>query len=162
MFMVVIFIFFFSSRRRHTRCALVTGVQTCALPICWIHEVKYDGYRALLAVGGGKAKVFTRTGLDWSDKFALIAEAAAALPLSNALIDGEIVAFKDGRPDFSTLKDAISNGGDMTLFVIALLSLGGESLETLPNVQRRGRLRAVLDGAGPRLQFAEQHGRAHV
>src|SRR3546814_17812769 len=29
------FVFFFSSRRRHTRCALVTGVQTCALPI-WI------------------------------------------------------------------------------------------------------------------------------
>src|SRR3546814_4150338 len=28
------FYFFFSSRRRHTRCALVTGVQTCALPIC--------------------------------------------------------------------------------------------------------------------------------
>src|SRR3546814_7094044 len=27
--------FFFSSRRRHTRCALVTGVQTCALPICF-------------------------------------------------------------------------------------------------------------------------------
>src|SRR3546814_2224556 len=26
-------VFFFSSRRRHTRCALVTGVQTCALPI---------------------------------------------------------------------------------------------------------------------------------
>src|SRR3546814_8655743 len=31
--MFVLFIFFFSSRRRHTRCALVTGVQTCALPI---------------------------------------------------------------------------------------------------------------------------------
>src|SRR3546814_2507002 len=30
---VCVFIFFFSSRRRHTRCALVTGVQTCALPI---------------------------------------------------------------------------------------------------------------------------------
>src|SRR3546814_2395570 len=29
--------FFFSSRRRHTRCALVTGVQTCALPICKSH-----------------------------------------------------------------------------------------------------------------------------
>src|SRR3546814_10335105 len=29
----VFFAFFFSSRRRHTRCALVTGVQTCALPI---------------------------------------------------------------------------------------------------------------------------------
>src|SRR3546814_5775539 len=30
---VLFFVFFFSSRRRHTRCALVTGVQTCALPI---------------------------------------------------------------------------------------------------------------------------------
>src|SRR3546814_3658603 len=29
--------FVFSSRRRHTRCALVTGVQTCALPIYWYH-----------------------------------------------------------------------------------------------------------------------------
>src|SRR3546814_5587376 len=31
--MLLFFLFFFSSRRRHTRCALVTGVQTCALPI---------------------------------------------------------------------------------------------------------------------------------
>src|SRR3546814_7976641 len=33
--LVCLCLFFFSSRRRHTRCALVTGVQTCALPICW-------------------------------------------------------------------------------------------------------------------------------
>src|SRR3546814_6373012 len=33
---VILFVFFFSSRRRHTRCALVTGVQTCALPISLI------------------------------------------------------------------------------------------------------------------------------
>src|SRR3546814_4839171 len=33
-FIYSLFVFFFSSRRRHTRCALVTGVQTCALPIC--------------------------------------------------------------------------------------------------------------------------------
>src|SRR3546814_15580334 len=32
-YLIVLFCFFFSSRRRHTRCALVTGVQTCALPI---------------------------------------------------------------------------------------------------------------------------------
>src|SRR3546814_9125418 len=34
MFVMFFALFFFSSRRRHTRCALVTGVQTCALPIC--------------------------------------------------------------------------------------------------------------------------------
>src|SRR3546814_3407418 len=34
----VLFFLFFSSRRRHTRCALVTGVQTCALPICCLES----------------------------------------------------------------------------------------------------------------------------
>src|SRR3546814_1316701 len=40
--------FFFSSRRRHTRCALVTGVQTCALPISRMHlmHVRADFVRA--------------------------------------------------------------------------------------------------------------------
>src|SRR3546814_5794947 len=35
-------IFFFSSRRRHTRCALVTGVQTCALPISYYNPSAVD------------------------------------------------------------------------------------------------------------------------
>lgn len=121
----------------------------------WIHEVKYDGYRALVAIGGGKAKVFTRNGLDWTDKFSRLAEAAASLPVSSALIDGEIVAFKDGRPDFSTLKDAISNSGEMTLFAFDLLALDGEDLTKLPNVQRKERLRPLLDGADEHLQFAD-------
>src|SRR3546814_7691549 len=37
--------FFFSSRRRHTRCALVTGVQTCALPIYNVPVPGFDGAR---------------------------------------------------------------------------------------------------------------------
>src|SRR3546814_1468875 len=41
--------FFFSSRRRHTRCALVTGVQTCALPILW------RSHGALVDAGGQSA-----------------------------------------------------------------------------------------------------------
>src|SRR3546814_3077165 len=40
-------VFFFSSRRRHTRCALVTGVQTCALPI--LLDLKRRGLIATLA-----------------------------------------------------------------------------------------------------------------
>src|SRR3546814_5856550 len=38
MMLYTFFSFFFSSRRRHTRCALVTGVQTCALPICMFYD----------------------------------------------------------------------------------------------------------------------------
>src|SRR3546814_2605123 len=39
MYVCLGFLFFFSSRRRHTRCALVTGVQTCALPISTVHRL---------------------------------------------------------------------------------------------------------------------------
>src|SRR3546814_1549293 len=38
----VFIVFFFSSRRRHTRCALVTGVQTCALPICRLTSASHS------------------------------------------------------------------------------------------------------------------------
>src|SRR3546814_1286225 len=40
---VISVVFFFSSRRRHTRCALVTGVQTCALPICALAALESCG-----------------------------------------------------------------------------------------------------------------------
>ncbi|KTT73860.1 DNA ligase D [Sphingomonas endophytica] len=133
-------------------CTLVDHVPTGS---DWLHEVKYDGYRALVAVGGGTAKVFTRSGLDWTDKFPGIAEAAAALPATSALVDGEIVAFKDGRPDFSTLKDAIGAGGDMTLFAFDLLEVDGEDLRALPNVTRKERLRALVGAGEERLRFAE-------
>src|SRR3546814_9009911 len=42
--------FFFSIRRRHTRCALVTGVQTCALPICASEQKPSDEVAAILAI----------------------------------------------------------------------------------------------------------------
>src|SRR3546814_18324089 len=42
----VVYCFFFSSRRRHTRCALVTGVQTCALPISRREVVRADQHSA--------------------------------------------------------------------------------------------------------------------
>src|SRR3546814_6775094 len=45
--------FFFSSRRRHTRCALVTGVQTCALPIC----IGIDGDHITILNQGDRATV---------------------------------------------------------------------------------------------------------
>nr|WP_234836008.1 hypothetical protein [Sinorhizobium meliloti] len=32
----------------------------------WLHEIKFDGYRAQLHINGGKATVYSRTGLDWT------------------------------------------------------------------------------------------------
>src|SRR3546814_18339886 len=49
------FCFFFSSRRRHTRCALVTGVQTCALPISKVTNVRQIATLMVVAGLGGCA-----------------------------------------------------------------------------------------------------------
>jgi bifunctional non-homologous end joining protein LigD len=133
-------------------CTLVDAVPTGS---AWLHEVKYDGYRALVAIANGTASVFTRTGLDWTDKFAGIAAAAATLPVRSALIDGEIVAYKNGHPDFSTLKDAISSGGDMTLFAFDLLELDGEDLTGLSNLDRKARLEPLIPGNDDRLRYSD-------
>lgn len=134
---------------------LATLVDTVPAGSQWLHEVKYDGYRALLSVGGQGAKIYTRTGLDWTDRFPGIAEAAASLP-GSALIDGEIVAFKDGKPDFSSLQEALSKGGEeLTLFAFDLLEVEGEDLTKLPQLARKERLRALVEGADARIQFSE-------
>src|SRR5580692_2727899 len=71
----------------------------------WRHEVKWDGYRVCVVIDAGKAKVRTRRGHDWSDKFKPIAAAAAALPCHNAIIDGEAVVLDArGRASFSALR----------------------------------------------------------
>src|SRR3546814_1694475 len=49
----ILYIFFFSSRRRHTRCALVTGVQTCALPI-WVPVLAKGGIKPCAPGRGGQ------------------------------------------------------------------------------------------------------------
>src|SRR3546814_7103530 len=57
--MMHVFVFFFSSRRRHTRCALVTGVQTCALPISKLGRIIQEQGRPQLksfADGWGPVK----------------------------------------------------------------------------------------------------------
>src|SRR3546814_6516230 len=54
--MSLVFVFFFSSRRRHTRGALVTGVQTCALPILSIHTVAAGG-GSILHFDGARLRV---------------------------------------------------------------------------------------------------------
>src|SRR3546814_2544721 len=78
--------FFFSSRRRHTRCALVTGVQTCALPIFLKNHYEWlDRFDKLVLLFDGD-----ETGREWSRK------AAAVLPPGKVHI-GEIQGHKDAR-----------------------------------------------------------------
>jgi bifunctional non-homologous end joining protein LigD len=75
----------------------------------WLHEIKYDGYRLVAFIAGGKARLVTRGGLDWTEKFPALAERLAKLPVKSAILDGELVALRpDGITNFADLQDAIS------------------------------------------------------
>ncbi|MBB4858070.1 bifunctional non-homologous end joining protein LigD [Novosphingobium chloroacetimidivorans] len=129
----------------------------------WMHEIKFDGYRALIAAAGEQVSVYTRNGHDWSEKFTPLVRAIARLDLPPCLIDGEIIAYgKDGNPDFSSLQAVLKRGhGSQTdkdllqLFTFDLLELNGEDLTSLPNIERKERLEALLAKAQPPIHVAD-------
>jgi bifunctional non-homologous end joining protein LigD len=61
----------------------------------WVHEIKFDGYRIQAQLDRGKVKLFTRKGLDWTEKFPTIAAAISKLRAKSAVFDGELVT-EDG------------------------------------------------------------------
>ena len=127
----------------------------------WLHEIKFDGYRALVAVAGTEVRVYTRKGLDWTDKFGPLVQAVTALDLPPALIDGEITApGKDGNPSFSALQAELKRGhgsqkSHMDFHAFDLLSLNGEDLKALPQIERKERLEALLAQAEPPIRVAD-------
>src|SRR5712675_2737428 len=67
----------------------------------WIYEIKTDGYRAQVHIRDGKVTVWSRSGYDWTQQFAAIAESAKKLKVREAIIDGEATVIgAAGLPDF--------------------------------------------------------------
>jgi bifunctional non-homologous end joining protein LigD len=122
----------------------------------WVHEIKFDGYRAQLHVHDGAARLLTRSGKDWTVKFPAIAKAGGSLP--DVILDGEIVALDEhGAPDFAALQAALSEKrtDDLVFFAFDLLFDRGEDLRPLPLIDRKRRLEGLLDGAAPVLRYVE-------
>jgi bifunctional non-homologous end joining protein LigD len=146
-------------------CPLQLATLVDAVPVGndWFHEIKYDGYRAEIAAAGGAVRVYTRNGLDWTDKFAPLVRHIAALDLPPCLIDGEIVAYgQDGNPDFSSLQAVLKRGHGaqdeataLQFFAFDLLEQDGQSLVKLGNLERKERLDALLRHAAPPIAVAD-------
>ncbi len=112
----------------------------------WGHEIKLDGYRLQLRVAASQATLKTRKGLDWTDRFPEIAEVAANLP--DCILDGEVCALNArGVPDFAALQAALAGGDTRALvyFVFDMLFAEQEDLRGLSLVDRKARLKALLD-----------------
>src|SRR3546814_3071983 len=85
--------FFFSSRRRHTRCALVTGVQTCALPIYlqWIEAQKLSRSEICMFFGVPPSMIGDNSGSDsnWGTGLQQKADGFGAYTLDDHLVRSE-------------------------------------------------------------------------
>jgi bifunctional non-homologous end joining protein LigD len=118
----------------------------------WLHEVKFDGYRILARVERGRVRLLSRNGKDWTARFALIARAAAGLPVRTALVDGEVAMLQeDGTTSFSALQNSEGGGeGTLVYFVFDLLHQDGYDLGRVPLEDRKRALaRLVGRPSGP-------------
>ncbi|HEY0552753.1 MAG TPA: DNA polymerase ligase N-terminal domain-containing protein, partial [Thermoanaerobaculia bacterium] len=119
----------------------------------WVHEIKYDGYRVLCKVRDGEARLITRHGKDWTDRFAPIARAAEQLPFREAILDGEVVVLEpNGTTNFQSLQNALAENrqDDLVYFAFDLLYLDGYDLRDATLLARKEALLGLLaGGAGP-------------
>lgn len=111
----------------------------------WIHEIKFDGYRAQIHVSANGTRVFTRSGLDWTKRFTGIASPWAGAGVDQAVVDGEIVVVVDSRTDFSALQADLAAGRQdrLLFYAVDLLHLDGHDLRKVP-LRERKRLLAEL------------------
>jgi bifunctional non-homologous end joining protein LigD len=136
---------------------LATLVDSIPTGSGWVHEMKYDGYRLLIAVGGGEARAYTRSGLDWSERFAPLLTEAAQLKADSALIDGEAVVLdSDGRSSFQSLQNALKSApGSIDYFAFDLLELDGKDLTSLPLLERKARLAKLLHKTAKHIRYSD-------
>lgn len=149
---------------------LATRVSAAPGSGAWLYELKYDGYRILARVSGGKARLHTRQGHDWTRRLPTVAAQLEAATLPDGWYDGEIVVLDDdGRPDFQALQNALDphagrprNGrrparapaspdtvasarAEITYFLFDLPWFERTDLRERPLHERRTRLEAIME-----------------
>jgi len=125
----------------------------------WVIETKFDGYRLMARIEGGKAKLVTRNGHDWTKKMPALAAAIEALGVDSTWLDGEIVVMSEaGVPDFNALQNAIDSvaGEEIDYFVFDLPFHAGRDLRKVPLRARRALLREIVEAdAADRVRLSQ-------
>jgi bifunctional non-homologous end joining protein LigD len=125
----------------------------------WIHEVKHDGYRCQVLLEERQARVFTRNGYDWTDRYPSIVPAALSLRCQSAIIDGEaIVQDGDGASDFDSLNSSMRwRPESIILYAFDIMHLDGADLRRESLSLRRSILKVLIGNyEESRIQFSEE------
>jgi len=151
------------SRRRRSSLAPPSFIEPCLPTVTerapsgpgWLHEIKHDGYRLQIHLSGGRVRLFTRTGIDWTSRYPWIVEDAARLPVTHAVIVAEgCWAADDGRTDFNALHSRVNDHG-VFAYALDLLMIDGADLRSEPLTERRKHLNRLLRKAKPGVRLSE-------
>jgi DNA ligase D-like protein (predicted ligase) len=125
----------------------------------WIFERKLDGERIVAVVSGGRAQLYSRNRQSADANYPEVRVALAELSQAAELVvDGEVVAFKDGVSDFQALQprmqsedpeEARASGVSVYYYLFDIVVCDGKKLENLPLTARKRVLRAAFDFKDP-------------
>ena len=122
----------------------------------WTYEIKWDGVRALAYVDSTSVHLESRNLLDITARYPELADLPNAISASEAILDGEVVAFDDrGRPSFSTLQRRMHVGDPHAVrahatatpilyAIFDVLFVDGESVMERPWTERRAVLEDIV------------------
>jgi len=113
----------------------------------WICEIKFDGYRMLTRAEGGRIKLITRNGNDWTRKLPHLQQALEAMELPDGWYDGEIIMPGDRVPaDFQALQGAFetTRTGDIAYYLFDVPFCAGYDLREVPLLERRAVLQRIV------------------
>jgi len=108
----------------------------------WLYEVKFDGYRAVAYVRGGRCELRSRTDNDLAARFGEIATAIDRATRDDAVLDGEVCALDEkGRPSFSAMQ---TGKGRLVYYAFDCLEARGEPLVDRSIEERREHLKELV------------------
>lgn len=149
-------------------CLPTVGRTVPAGPV-WVHEIKHDGYRMICRRAGDRVRIFSRRGLDWTERVPRIAVALEQLRVTSATIDGEaVICDEDGVADFERLRKDLARrligSQEVFLYAFDLLELDGCDLRSETWDKRRRALTRLLarvrDGIALSEHLESEHGPA--
>ena len=107
----------------------------------WIYERKLDGIRCLAFKADEQVRLRSRNDLSLNGRFPEVAEALRADPITDVVLDGEVVAFAGSQTSFARLQQRAERPVRVFFYVFDLLHLAGHATTALPLRARKRLLR---------------------
>jgi bifunctional non-homologous end joining protein LigD len=122
----------------------------------WIHELKLDGFRIGVFLGGRSVRLMSRRGTDYTNEYPEVVDAARKLTAKSAVLDGEVVVLDErGVSNFQLLQQLGASRRGLTYFAFDLLALNGKDLTKLPLEERKRMLKKLVGARAGVIRYTE-------